>query len=406
MSLVSVRDLEFAYDERPVLRGVSFDIEPGDFVGVVGPNGCGKSTLLDLIEGILKPAAGDVLVRSKPVGRYRRREIACEVALVPQTFTLDFELPVRQVVEMGAYCRGKGADPSGDADEALARLGIADLADRPFPELSGGEKQMVVLAQALVQQAPILLLDEPAASLDVSHQLRLFDLLQELNRDGLTVICVLHDLNMALHYFDKLLVLSDGGVAAWGPTSEVVRPETLEAVYGVRAYLHHHAGRTFLTFSPRPRTQRKGRVHLVCGGGTGSSLMRELVDGGYEVTAGVVNALDSDEVTGRELGLQMAIEAPFSPIGDAAHAENLALMRAADLVFMTAVPFGHGNARNIDAAREALAGGTPVWAAEGVLQNDFAGVTGELRDAGVEFFAGDDDLLAALQARDLLTLPR
>ncbi len=406
MSLISVRDLEFAYDERPVLRGVSFDIEPGDFVGVVGPNGCGKSTLLDLIEGILKPAAGDVLVKGKPVGRYRRREIACEVALVPQTFTLDFELPVRQVVEMGAYCRGKGADPSGDADEALARLGIADLADRPFPELSGGEKQMVVLAQALVQQAPILLLDEPAASLDVSHQLRLFDLLKELNRSGLTVICVLHDLNMALHYFDKLLVLSDGGVAAWGATSDVVRPETLEAVYGVRAYLHHHAGRTFLTFSPRPRTQRKGHVHLVCGGGTGSSLMRQLVDSGYEVTAGVVNALDSDEVTGRELGLQMAIEAPFSPIGDAAHAENLALMRSADLVFVAAVPFGHGNARNIAAVREALAGGTPVWAAEGVLQNDFAGVTGELRDAGVEFFTGDDDLLAALQARDLLTLPR
>jgi iron complex transport system ATP-binding protein len=265
---------------------------------------------------------------------------------------------------------------------------------------------MVVLAQALVQQAPLLLLDEPAASLDVSHQLRLFDLLRELNRNGLTVICVLHDLNMALHYFDKLLVLSDGAVAAWGTADEVVKPETLEAVYGVRAFLHRHAGRTFLTFSPRPRAARKGRVHLVCGGGTGSHLMRELVDSGYEVTAGVVNALDSDEVTGRELGLQMAIEAPFSAIGDAAHAENVALMRAADLVLVTAVPFGHGNARNVAAVREVLAAGKPVWAAEGVLQNDFAGATGELRDAGVEFLADEADLLAALAERDLLTLSR
>jgi iron complex transport system ATP-binding protein len=404
MSLLEVKRVEFAYDERPVLRGVSFAVEAGDFVGIVGPNGCGKSTLLDLIVGILKPGGGEVFVKDKLVRHYRRRDIAREVALVPQSYTLGFDLPVRKVVEMGAYCRGGEADSCGDADQAMARLGIAELADRPFPDLSGGEKQMVLLAQALVQQAPVLLLDEPASSLDVSHQLRLFDLLRELNAEGLTVLCVLHDLNMALHYFDKLLVLSDGGVAAWGAAADVARPETLEAVYGVRAFMHHHAGRTFLTFSPRPRSQPRGRVHVVCGGGTGAGLMRELVDAGYEVTAGVVNALDSDEVTGRELGLQMAIEAPFSPIGDVAHEENLALLRAADVVLVAAVPFGHGNARNVEALREALAAGTPVWAAAGVLENDFAGATGELRAAGVEFFAGDAELLAALAER--APLPR
>ena len=144
---------------------------------------------------------------------------------------------------------------------------------------------------------------------------RLFELLKELNADGLTVICVLHDLNLALTYFNRLLVLSQGGVAAWGPAEEALSPEVLEAVYGVRAHVHHHAGRTYLTFSPRAPRQAggRGRVHLVCGGGTGSSLMRELTDRGYEVSAGVLNALDSDEVTGRELGLSMAVEAPFSP---------------------------------------------------------------------------------------------
>ena len=236
-----------------------------------------------------------------------------------------------------------------------------------------------MLAQALMQRAKLLLLDEPASALDVSHQLRLFDLLKELNGEGLSVLCILHDLNLAIHYFDKLLVLSEGEVAAYGPPDEVLRPEIVEAVYGVRAYLHKHAGRTYLTFSPRLRGERLGRVHLVCGGGTGAGLMRELVDAGYDVSAGVLNALDTDEETGSELGLSMAVEAPFSPVGDEAHAENLELMRAADLVMLAAVPVSHGNARNIEAVLEAAAAGTPVWAVRGVLDDDFTGVTGRAR---------------------------
>ena len=396
--LVSLRDVDFAYDERLVLRRISFALQRGEFVGVVGPNGSGKSTLVGLIDGLHRPAVGEVLVKGRPTGAYRRRDMAREVALVPQHFDLDFDLAVREVVEMGSYCRGKDA-AGADPERTLARLGVGGLASRRFSELSGGEKQLVVLAQALMQQAPLLLLDEPASALDVSHQLRLFDLLKELNGDGLTVLCILHDLNLALHYFDKLLVLSDGEVAAFGPPDDVLRPEVVEAVYGVRAYLHRHAGRTFLTFSPRLRGERRGRVHLVCGGGTGAGMMRELVDAGYEVTAGVLNALDTDEETGSELGLEMAVEAPFSAVGDEAHAQNLELMRAADLVIVSAVPVSHGNARNIEAAREALAAGIPVWADEGVRANDFAGITGALDAAGARFFTGEQALLAAVLAR-------
>ena len=397
--LVALRDVDFAYDERPVLRRISFELRPGDFVGIVGPNGSGKSTLVDLIDGIHQPAAGQALIKGRPTRAYRRKDMAREVALVPQNFDLDFDLDVREVVEMGGYCRSRDACPV--PEEVLARLGAADLAGRRFSELSGGEKQLVVLAQALMQQAPLLLLDEPASALDVSHQLRLFDLLRELNADGLTVLCILHDLNLALHYFDKLLVLSDGEVAAFGPPDDVLRPEVVEAVYGVRAYLHRHAGRTYLTFSPRLRGERRGRIHLVCGGGTGAGMMRELVDAGYEVTAGVLNALDTDQETGGELGLRMAVEAPFSAVGDEAHAENLELMRAADLVVVCAVPVSHGNERNIAAAREALAAGVPVWADEGVRVNDFAGVVDGLAAAGAQFFAGEGALLAAVRGRSV-----
>ena len=397
--VVSVRDVAFAYDERPVLRRISFDLEAGDFAGIVGPNGSGKSTLIDLVDGILRPDEGDVLVAGRSTSSYRRRDMAREVALVPQHFDLDFDLAVREVVEMGAYCHGKGVATGDDARDVLARLGVADLADRRFAELSGGEKQLVVLAQALMQRAPLLLLDEPASALDVSHQLRLFDLLRELNADGLTVLCILHDLNLALHYFDKLLVLSGGEVAAFGPPDDVLRPEILESVYGVRAYMHRHAGRTYLTFSPRLRGERRGRVHVVCGGGTGAGLMRQLVDAGYEVTAGVLNALDTDEETGRELGLEMAVEAPFSPVGDEAHADNLALMRDADLIVVTAVPISTGNARNVEAALEVLRDGTPVWVDAAVLAQDFAGVTAALAPAGARLFASEADLAAAALER-------
>ena len=397
--IVAVRQAAFAYDaERPVLKDVSFEVQAGDFVGVVGPNGSGKSTLLDLIDGVLAPGSGAVLVNGRPTREYRRRDIAREVALVPQHFALEFDLTVRDVVEMGAYCRGAECSPAAAASAALGKLGIAELAERRFPELSGGEKQMAVLAQALVQNAGVLLLDEPASSLDVSHQLALFELLKQLNADGLTVICVLHDLNLALTYFDRLLVLSQGGVAAWGPAEEALSPEVLEAVYGVRALVHHHAGRTFLTFSPRRSSQprERGRVHLVCGGGTGSSLMRELTDRGYEVSAGVLNALDSDEVTGRELGLSMAVEAPFSPVGDDAHAENLRLMADADLVVLSEVPLGHGNVRNLEAVRAALARGAQVWVLEGLLDGDHTGAAVSLRDTAARFFADEQAVLAEL----------
>lgn len=396
--LVSAEALGFAYDIRPVLRRVSFEVAAGDFVGIVGPNGSGKSTLLDLIDGVLRPTSGRVLVRGKPTSAYRRRDMAREVALVPQHFALEFDLGVAEVVEMGAYSRASRAGDRPNAREILERLGAGGLVDRRFSELSGGEKQLVVLAQALMQGAPLLLLDEPASALDIAHQLRLFDLLTRLNAEGLTVLCVLHDLNLALHYFDKLLVLSEGELAACGPPEAVLRPDVVEAVYGVRAFLHRHAGRTYLTYSPRPRGERRGRVHVICGGGTGSGLMRELVDAGYDVSAGVLNALDTDEGTGRELGLPMAVEAPFSPVGDEAHAENLSLIEAADFVVLTAVPVSYGNARNVAAAKAAVAAGKPVWAAAGVLNSDFTGLTADLAEAGVTLYEDSRTLLAALEA--------
>lgn len=401
MKVVELKAVSFAYNGNNALKKVSLSVEQGEFVGIVGPNGSGKSTLLKIIDGILATGEGESLVNGKPVAGYARREFAREVALVPQSFKLEFDFTARDVIEMGRYCRKKKRGSAFTIGTLLERLEIKELADRYFPELSGGEKQLIVLAQALAQEPGLLLLDEPAAHLDVSYQLRLFDLLKELNREGLTVVCVLHDLNLAFLYFEKLLMLYEGGLVASGTADEVLSPERIESAYGVRAYLHRHGGRTFLTFSPRSIGRRKERVHLVCGGGSGSFLMRELIDLGFSVSAGVVNALDTDEVTGRELGLEMAAEAPFTTITDEAFKENMRLIGGADLVILTEVPVGSGNVRNIAAIERAGRAGKQVWVIEGLQERDFTGKAAGMLEglAGVRYLSDGNAVLSELREK-------
>lgn len=394
---LAVEGLVFGYAGHPVLRDVSFTVRRGDFVGVVGPNGSGKSTLLRSLNALLTPDGGTVLLDGRAVAAYPRRELARRMALVPQQFDLDFDFTALEVVEMGRYCRREG-DARTFARAALETLHLEHLADRLFPQLSGGEKQMVVLAQALAQEPELLLLDEPVSALDVAHQIEFFDCLRRLNEDGLTVICVLHDLNLALHYCRSLLMLSRGAVAAAGPAAEVLDPEAICAVYGVGAHLHRHAGRTYLTFSPRPHAERRGRVHLVCGGGTGASLMRELTDLGFVVSAGVVNALDADEVAGREMGLEMVVEAPFCGFSEEAHRENLRLLDGAELVILTDVPIGRGNLRNLDAVRAARIAGAEVWAVEGLAERDFSDGAADLDLGDVRLFPGTAAMVEELRA--------
>lgn len=199
--LVALRDVDFAYDDRPVLRRIGFELRRGDFVGIVGPNGSGKSTLVDLIDGLHQPRAGEVLVNGRQTRAYRRKDMAREVALVPQHFDLDFDLAVREVVEMGAYSLDKEAAAVGDPELTLARLGVADLAGRRFSELSGGEKQLVVLAQALMQQAPLLLLDEPASALDPISTAKIEETLLQL-KESYTIVIVTHNLQQAARIAD------------------------------------------------------------------------------------------------------------------------------------------------------------------------------------------------------------
>ena len=245
--LFEVADLQFGYARGPVLEGVSFTLTAGCFYGLLGPNGCGKTTLLDLLAGLKRPASGQIRFRGRPLDAYGRRQLAREIALVPQNFYINFPFAVHEVVMMGRYPHlGRFARP-GEEDlrlvqEALDAANMGRLANRPVTALSGGERQRVIFARALAQNTDMLMLDEATSNLDIRHTLGLLSRARERVRQGqLTVLAVFQDINLAALYCDELLFLQAGGLVAQGPTNDVLRADILEKVYGVDGHIRPHA---------------------------------------------------------------------------------------------------------------------------------------------------------------------
>ena len=224
-----------------VVDGVTVSLADGALAGILGPNGSGKTTLLRLLSGTRVPVSGRVLLGDRPLDRLSRREAARQIAVVPQETELAFEYRAIEIVLMGRHPHlgiftVEGPDDVRIAQDAMAATGTSRLADRMFHELSGGEKQRVVIAAALAQSANLLLLDEPTASLDLGYQLEISSLLQRLNRDhGVTMAISTHDLNLAAAICRELILMRDGRVLAAGPTAEVLTPDNVKRLYDVEA---------------------------------------------------------------------------------------------------------------------------------------------------------------------------
>jgi len=240
---VEVRDVVAGYDSadgrRPVLQGATLSLERGEVVALLGANGSGKTTLLRVIAGTLAPSAGTVLLFGRPISAWSRRELARRVAVVPQSPELPDGFSVSEVVALGRipHARRLFASDARDVEAVAAALRDADverLAERPVAELSGGERQRVVVAMALAQEPQLLLLDEPTLHLDLAHQLALLRTLHRLRRArALTVVAVLHDLNLAAAFADRVLVVHEGRlVAGHGPDGRL-DPELVRRAFGV-----------------------------------------------------------------------------------------------------------------------------------------------------------------------------
>ncbi len=232
---------------RDALAGVDLEVPRGAFYGVIGPNGCGKTTLLRLLLGALAPDRGQVRYDGRPLAEWSRRELARRVGVVPQSEELVFPLTVRELVAMGRYphlgpWRTEGGADRAAVDRALDTCDITGLAARAVGTLSGGERQRARVARALAQEPEVLVLDEPTASLDVSHEMGIFELVRRLADDGVTVLMVTHNLNVAARFADRLLLLDRGRAAARGTADDVLRPDILESVYHWPLALSHHPG--------------------------------------------------------------------------------------------------------------------------------------------------------------------
>lgn len=239
-TLLSGRDLSFAYAGRQVLAGVDLDLSAGEMLGVIGPNGSGKSTLLGLLCGLLPPDRGQVELMGQPLASYRRAQVARRLGLVPQAPQLAPGFTVSETVLAGRFALMGGRMFEND-DDLQAAQGAMDLTDisqlaaRPSGELSGGERQRLALARALAAEPEVLLLDEPTSALDLHHQLKVMGVLEHSCHNQGTAICLVsHDLNLAGLYCQRLLLLSQGAPLALGTPREVLTPELLGQAYGVK----------------------------------------------------------------------------------------------------------------------------------------------------------------------------
>lgn len=251
--MIRVEHVRKSYQEALVLNDVSFQVERGEFFGIIGPNGSGKSTLVKLMSVIERADAGRVVLDGLDTDKHTRKSLARWMAVLQQETLPQIGFTVREVVEMGRYPyqnwlgeekvqhAGDSASTEDLIEGILGKLGLSDLADRPLAHLSGGERQRVALGKTMAQQPRLLILDEPTTYLDIGHQIHLMDRIAEWRQaTGMTVVAVLHDLNLAALYCDRLLLLNKGCVAAIGTPRELLRADLIREVYGITPIITEH----------------------------------------------------------------------------------------------------------------------------------------------------------------------
>ncbi len=380
---IDIAGLTCRLNRVPALRDVTLTVPPAALFGLVGPNGAGKTTLLRAIAGAISPTAGVVLVDGRDPSTTPAPLLARMMAVLPQHPLAPAGTTVRQAVAWGrAPHIGRLAPTAGRdleaIDDALAQTGTLSLADRAVDALSGGERHRVLIARALAQSPRVFLLDEPTVHLDIGHQVAIMDLLRVQAGRGLTVVAALHDLNLAAAYCDRLALLSAGRMLACGDPADVLQPALIHEAYGAPCVVRINpaTGRPYLVVTGAGGAGGRAagpRVHVICGGGSGSPALTRWTEAGYRVSVGVVHVMDTDDETARALGLEVIEEAPFSPVGSEAAEAAAAAARGAAAVVVAPMPLGPGNLRNLEVAEAALAAGVPVIMVDGVAGRDFTG---------------------------------
>lgn len=423
MSLnLTVHDLTMQYDSSLILDGVEFMIGRGEMIALLGPNGAGKSTLLRCISRTLEPTGGTVLLDGKVLGSFSSKEIACQIAVVPQDTGVDFDFTVEEVVRMGRYpylqrFRKDGLNDEQITCSAMKKTGILPLRHRSAVSLSGGERQRMVFARALCQEPKILLLDEPTANLDIGYQWELLKTAAELNREqGMTVIAAIHDLNLATLFFRRFILLSEGKVLSFGTAEEVLTEKNILDSYGISAAIFRHPLHGRLQVSvcekgvvPEERAaikpiKRGIRIHVIGGGREAIPVLELLQDKGYDLSIGPVSREDSGYHFARYFDIPVLENPPFADITDEIHRQHKKLIEEAAVVILPAIPFGRVNLRNLQAVEEYLTDDKLILALDkDDEERDFTGgkalaIIERLKGEGVPFFTDIEEVLTKVEA--------
>ncbi len=363
--IISAENISISYGDHHVIEQFSLAVEKGGFIGILGPNGCGKTTFLRALSRILKPDDGAVFLEGLDVQSYDSRTLAKTIGCVGQETDVAFPFSVREIVLMGRYPHiGKLAPLSAKdldiASEAMKTTNTLHLAGRLITEISGGERQRVLIARTLTQQPKILLLDEPTSHLDINHQIDIMELIRDLT-PKITIIGVFHDLNLASYFCDRIVLMKQGKILAVGTPAEVLTPDKIRESFSVRMMVTTHplTGKPYLIpeYGVQP-SSNSAHIHVISGGGTGTEILYTLCLHGFSVSAGVLAANDSDCLAALKLGLETIIEPPFAVVSDDSVQKLKAMLTNADKIVVTGMPVGNGNLANLTA----LTGvSTPVY---------------------------------------------
>jgi len=354
--LLEIHDLDVGYGHKPILRQLNFSCLPGQFISLLGPNGAGKTTLLRTLSRHLSPMAGQVRVQGRPLEDLPAMELARFMAVV---LTDKLSPPLFSVYEFVALGRYPHTDYLGrlrsedqvSISSSLAAVHALDLAERPFADLSDGERQKVLMARALAQEPKILLLDEPTIHLDLKHRVEVMAILRDLCRSkGITVIASLHDVDVAAKVSDRVALVREGELCDWGTPEEVLNAKAVTGLYDFdKAEFNSALGGIELKGEGN-----RGRAFVIGGMGTSSLIYRLLARKGFAIATGVVHANDLDFHVASALGADCVVVDPLVPINGEATAQALNLLRDCDLVIDSGFPLMEGNKANLELLQEAF----------------------------------------------------
>lgn len=413
MNILEVEKIEFGYNENLVLKGIDFSIERGKFISIIGPNGSGKSTLLKTLNNLFKPTCGSIKIDGINISSFKKRDLAKEIALVPQDTNIDYDFSVEDIVLMGRHPYKKRFERENDEDYRIARdsmelTNTIKFSKKSVREISGGERQRVIIAKALAQNPRIILLDEPTSNLDINHQIDILNLLKKLNKErSTTVVLVIHDINLAARYSDEIILVNHGKILSKGRPEEVINLKNIEETYNMKVAIESNKYTSSLSITPietnrRVKNKKIENVHIISGGGSGQDIINFLYRENVNMSMGVLNVGDTDWAHGKSLGVNVIEEAPFTGIQEKNYEKNILQILKSQMVIIGNLPIGNGNLKNLEAGKIALENNIPVYfLKEDDKDFDYTGgkaikLVEEMKELGLKFIESLDELLDIL----------